>query len=541
MERFNKEEATELPISNEVRRLRSKWDAGTGWPKRLDWLEIKNIRGWEGQRFELRFPIMAVVGENGSGKSTILQAAASLYRSPGAGLKDKFAADYFPETPWDSVREAEIRAQAKEGDALKPFAVRKLTDRWRNGQRLERNVVFLDLSRIQPLSARTGYTKLANAGFKEVSAEPFDSVRLTRYSQIMGREYDAARMAMTSADPKRPVSVIGQHGKPYSGFHSGAGEITMAELIQADLPKHSLVLIDEIESSLHPRVQRRLISDLANKCRELDLQVILTTHSPYVLDELPPDARAHILVTPSGRREIVYGVSPAFAMSKMDDVPQIECDLYVEDPHAAAMLTEILAAHTPGVVSRCRTIPFGAASVGRALGEMIAGQKFPDASCVFLDGDQGTAVGCINLPGEDSPERVVFSALALENWLELNKRIGRSYPDTVDACARAMTLGDHHEWVRSAATALVLGGDTLWQAMCAEWASKILTAADASQVTQPVADALDGIGAAPVAVPVPASVPAAAVADSVSSPSPVADDPNEPAPLFVLSPDGAQE
>jgi hypothetical protein len=33
-----------------------------------------------------------------------------------------------------------------------------------------------------------------------------------------------------------------------------------------------------------------------------------------------------------------------------------------------------------------------------------------------------------------------------------------------------MTLGDHHDWVKSAATNLLCGGSTLWQAMCAEWA-----------------------------------------------------------------------
>ena len=36
-----------------------------------------------------------------------------------------------------------------------------------------------------------------------------------------------------------------------------------------------------------------------------------------------------------------------------------------------------------------------------------------------------------------------------------------------------MTIGDHHEWVRSAATSLFCGGDILWQAMCAEWAKGI--------------------------------------------------------------------
>lgn len=36
-----------------------------------------------------------------------------------------------------------------------------------------------------------------------------------------------------------------------------------------------------------------------------------------------------------------------------------------------------------------------------------------------------------------------------------------------------MVLGDHHEWVRYAANQLMCGGDTLWQAMCAEWANKV--------------------------------------------------------------------
>ena len=206
------------------------------------------------------------------------------------------------------------------------------------------------------------------------------------------------------------------------------------------------MLIDEVESSLHPRAQRRLIRDLANKCRELELQVILTTHSPYVLDELPLEARAYILQT-HGRREIVYGVSPEFAMTKMDDVPHHECDLYVEDARAATMLTEILAAHRSALVQRCRTIPYGAASVGQALGQMTAKGRFPTPSCVYLDGDQAAATGCLKLPGDDAPERVVFAALQAVNWTGLKERVGRDYSNVADACRQAMTLGDHHEWV----------------------------------------------------------------------------------------------
>ncbi len=32
-----------------------------------------------------------------------------------------------------------------------------------------------------------------------------------------------------------------------------------------------------------------------------------------------------------------------------------------------------------------------------------------------------------------------------------------------------MLLNDHHDWVQYAASRLMLGSETLWQAMCSEW------------------------------------------------------------------------
>lgn len=485
-----------MPTSNEVRRLASRWGSGTGWPKRLEWIEIKGLRGWTGQRFELRFPVMAVVGENGVGKSTVLQAAASVYRSPEPEGQDRFASDFFPDTAWDRITDATIAYSVREGSLSTAANVRKPGERWRgNPDRRERRVEYIDLSRIQPVPARVGYIRLANPAFQEAQATAFEHDKLARFSEIMGRTYDLAKMARTDADERRLIPVVSQRGAAYSGFHQGAGETTIAELLQTDLPRYSLVLIDEVESSLHPRAQRRLIRDLAERARQLELQVILTTHSPYVLEELPLEARAYILQTPNGDREIIYGVSPEFAMSKMDDVPYFECDLYVEDREAELMLIEILVAHAGGDAMRCQTIPFGAASVGQALGQMVAEGRFPRPSCVFLDGDQGPARGCVNLPGDDAPERVVFEALRERRWENIDARTGRPYAAVADACARAMSRTDHHEWIEHAATRLTLAGTTLWQAMCAEWATRCLSREEAERITQPVTDALSGVPA----------------------------------------------
>jgi hypothetical protein len=121
---------------------------------------------------------------------------------------------------------------------------------------------------------------------------------------------------------------------------------------------------------------------------------------------------------------------------------------------------------------------------------MAAGDRFPRATCVFVDGDQEAKVGCSALPGNDSPERVVFGSLEQKNWASLHTRINRGFSEVADACKQATTYTNHHEWVRLAADRLLLSGLVLWQAMCSEWAGNCLSADDADTVIAPIEKAL---------------------------------------------------
>jgi len=458
-----------MTISDEMRRLDRKWSIGNSWPQFLNWIEVDGIRGWTGQRVHLEFPIVAIVGENGSGKSTLLQAAACAYRNTGPH-GPQFPTEFFPETAWDQIHAAAIRTGYRQGPAYFEGNIRKPTTRWL-GQpdRPERRLEYIDLNRLQPVGTRVGYARIAKNRHNEHSATDFSDSQLGRLSEIMGREYDSAKMALSNIDENREIPVLTKQGIPYSGFHQGSGETTMAELLQSELPQYGLVLIDEIESSLHPRAQRRLIRDLAERCRQRECQIILTTHSPYVLEELPLAARNYILEG-AGTKQIVAGVSPQFAMAKMDDEPHPECELFVEDENAKIFLNEILMKHAKTLFVRCSVVPYGSANLGMALGQMVDANRFHRPTCVFLDGDNDDANGCIVLPGGDAPERVVFNTLRDARWGGLWTRIGRDIADVTDACERAMLLGDHHEWTRFAANQLMLGGETLWHAMCAEWA-----------------------------------------------------------------------
>jgi hypothetical protein len=199
-------------------------------------------------------------------------------------------------------------------------------------------------------------------------------------------------------------------------------------------------------------------------------------------------------------------------MTKMDDAPHYECDVYVEDEHAKTMLVEALVKYGGNTVMRCQIIPYGSSSVGQTLGKMIEERRFPRPSCVFLDGDSSDAVGCLLLPGQDAPERVVFAALHDRNWQGLSARVGRPHSQVSDTCSAVMNFVDHHVWVNDAASRLLLGGSTLWQAMCAEWAENCLAEQDGKAMAQAVQDAIDGI--------VSISPPTPPVAKTESRPEP---------------------
>lgn len=482
-----------MPISREMRKLKNKWDAGRSWPKRIESLVIKGIRGWTGQRIDFRFPFIAIVGENGVGKSTILQSLAAVYRGSSKKLSH-FASDFFPDTPWEQISNGSIGYYIREGDQPTiSGTVRKPTGRWRgNPDRHERPVRYVDLRRMQPIAAQVGYSKIAKTPCSETKSESFAYEKLKRLSAIAGRQYDVAGYALTDVDEKRWVPVVESGGARYSGFHQGAGETALADLLKTDFTRYGLVLIDELETSLHPRSQRRLVRELAEICRDRELQIIVTTHSPYILEELPMEGRLLVMNTSAGKM-LVTGVSPFFAMTQMDEERHPDIDLYVEDDNSRIVLEELITVHRKQILPQCAIIPCGAASVLLSLGQMVAGDRFPRKSLAFLDADQEVARGCLVLPGEDAPERVVFESLRKKDWAGVAERLGRSHTEVVDALSGAMTIEDHHEWLRNAATKLILGTHTLWRVMASVWAERCVDPSESRLLIDQIENALDGM------------------------------------------------
>ena len=99
-------------ISLEVQKIRNKW-ISQGWPRFVSNIHINGIHAFKDQQIEFKFPVCAIVGENGTGKSTKLKILACAYRDP-AGQKTLYPSDFFPDTAWDKLKDVKVTYQLKQ-------------------------------------------------------------------------------------------------------------------------------------------------------------------------------------------------------------------------------------------------------------------------------------------------------------------------------------------------------------------------------------------------------------------------------------------
>lgn len=129
----------------------------------------------------------------------------------------------------------------------------------------------------------------------------------------------------------------------YSDAFAGSGESAATLLVHNILqaPDNSLILLDEPETSLHPRAQQRMLEFLAHQAVRKSIQVVIATHSIHLAEKLPQEAIRVLQLGTNGNISIESSLSAKEALHEIGIFPPGRTIL-VEDERAKIVISEVL-------------------------------------------------------------------------------------------------------------------------------------------------------------------------------------------------------
>ena len=206
-----------------------------------------NIRSLTPFEISLNYPITAIAGKNGSGKSTILALACCAFHNNKEGFKLPHRkstyytfADFFvqhtDDVPYEGIeiiysiahnnwKKSKIIPNGTGVSSQK--RVKKKGGKWTDySRRVLRDVVFLGIERIVPHSEKS-QSKSYSKSFHYLGEKGWENDVKDTVGKILGKKYDTFRYVTHS---KYRLPLVVSNGKKYSGFHMGAGENALFEL-----------------------------------------------------------------------------------------------------------------------------------------------------------------------------------------------------------------------------------------------------------------------------------------------------------------------
>jgi len=327
----------------------------SNFPKFLMSIKLEPFRHIRSLNVNFKHPISVISGTNRSGKSTILMAIACSHFN---FIKRNLQNGNLERQTWSSLmqftskdRQTEdwtyhITYKIGQKTETKKGERKHITKKWsgigkKESQYTFRDVVFIDLDRILPARnfSKVIFSKSKSA--VEYAISTTNSAVIEEYlSYILEEKFTLNRLFSYQDKDIFKYKNLNE----YSSYNAATGEEVLTKIIidVVEAQRDSLILIDEIEVGLHPKVQRRLIDVLYNISVNDNKQFILTSHSQTVLSCVPSISRVFIEKDYSNNFKSIQNISVNAALSKMDSTSYPLIDLYCEDDIAEKIIKKIL-------------------------------------------------------------------------------------------------------------------------------------------------------------------------------------------------------
>ena len=353
----------------------------------LKFNQLKNLKDVE-ISFE-PFPLTAIFGVNGSGKSSILYALLCLYRPEKKADQNFKFSQFFIHTPHSKYEGSSIellhsyRQGKEECSEVKRNYYKD--SRWnpRYNHRPIRPTYFIGINSCVPEIEKFKSQSLVHFQTKNLTDHTSDEIRKIA-SFILNTEYVELNAHKVTKSRKTLVGVQ-RNDISYSSLAMGAGEQRLFNILQvvSQAEKYALIVIDEIDLTLHTEALNRLIDWLQKSAIEKNLQIVFSSHRETLAERNDINIR-HI--HQNEHKTICLEYTHPDCLRRLTGEQTALFEIYVEDELAELIVSRIL--EQKNIRRFCAIIKYG--SINNAF-TLLAGLKLKGENTkdklVILDGD----------------------------------------------------------------------------------------------------------------------------------------------------------
>ena len=412
-------------------------------------IEINGFRGIESVDLSLDFPVTAISGLNGAGKSTIGQIAICAYRKPTTALlyKRQYVKDFFPvsvadPSPFRENANVIFHYETDDYKKTQEVTVSRKQSEWSGYKRQpERHCYYIGFTVYIPKVERRDMSVYGGKDLVFTECRELEPEVMEKMARIIGHKYEHVNFqGVSHKNKKSEIGIASRLGYSYSENNMGFGEgrvlYTVDKLETA--PEQSLFVLEEPETSLHESAQYEFVKYLIDVCNRRHHQVILSTHSSVILNALPPEARK-LLIRDKDGVELRDKISTTHVRSILSAGHVRDLDICVEDEFAKVLLSEVIRLKKKDLLKAISIHAIGDKDAVREATYVL--NKTGKKSIAVRDADVGQdkSNGLYSFPGKKPPEVEVFTNESVKSFID------EKYGIDIDWILQRDEVKDHHK------------------------------------------------------------------------------------------------
>ena len=352
---------------------------------------FENLKGLKDIELKFNKTLTAIMGVNGSGKTTVLHALACVYKPERMGQEYKFSNFFIPNP--DSVwKGSKLRIKYMQGEVTKSGKRRirtreyyKNTSRWAPdySTRPIRDTFYLGIDSCLPEIEKQKKSSFFHYSTEELGDRISKKI-IEKASYILNKDYFILTKHKTGK--KSLIGVRTATGLIYSSLSMGTGEQRVIKILDTifNAPDYSMVLIDEIDLLLHANALKKLLEVIYKEAKRKKLQIIFTTHS-LLMNEIDEVDIRYIEITPT--KTLVYDSINTGMIYSITGNQEKPIKVFVEDTLSQSIVRHI--AKELNIMTKIHIGLYGAAHNAFTLAaSFILRGESTENVLIVIDGDE---------------------------------------------------------------------------------------------------------------------------------------------------------